>query len=144
MFLIYIVLYLNYIFENENITNITNVVLWIFVLLTFLAVMMNASSKDKTEQNSNKGVIEKTIGFIILFWCTYNNALFWRYFQGNYAFSFIYNIETNCFIQQKRRINILNLIEDALIGGRNGETTYIYNNPFMEQIYRDWRNNKQN
>ena len=21
--------------------------------------------------------------------------------------------------------------------------TYIYNNPFMEQIYRDWRNNKQ-
>ena len=42
------------------------------------------------------------------------------------------------------KINILNLIEDAVIGGRNGETTYIYNNPFMEQIYRDWRNNKQN
>lgn len=41
------------------------------------------------------------------------------------------------------KINVLNLIEDALIGGRNGEMTYIYNNPFMEQIYRDWRNNKQ-
>lgn len=41
------------------------------------------------------------------------------------------------------KINVLNLIEDALIGGRNGEMTYIYNNPFMEQIYRDWRNDKQ-
>lgn len=40
-------------------------------------------------------------------------------------------------------IDTLRLIEDALIGGRNGEMTYIYNNPFMEQIYRDWKNNKQ-
>ena len=41
------------------------------------------------------------------------------------------------------KINVLSLIEDALIGGRNGEMAYIYNNPFMEQIYRDWYNNKQ-
>ena len=40
-------------------------------------------------------------------------------------------------------IDILRLIEDALIGGRNGEMTYIYNNPLIEQIYRDWRKNKQ-
>ena len=38
-------------------------------------------------------------------------------------------------------IDILRLIEDALIGGRNGEMAYIYNNPLIEQIYRDWRNN---
>ena len=41
-------------------------------------------------------------------------------------------------------INVLSLIEDALIGGRNGEMAYIYNNPLIEQIYRDWRNTKQN
>lgn len=41
------------------------------------------------------------------------------------------------------KIDILRLIEDALIGGHNGEMAYIYNNPFIEQIYRDWRNNKQ-
>lgn len=70
MFLIYVVLYLNYIFGNENIQNITNVLLWMFVLLIFLGVMMNASSKDKTEQNNNtnnKGTIEKTIVSIIFF-----------------------------------------------------------------------------
>ena len=67
MFLIYVVLYLNYIFGNENIQNITNVLLWIFVLLVFLVVIMNASSKDKTEQNNNKGIIEKTIVSIIFF-----------------------------------------------------------------------------
>lgn len=39
------------------------------------------------------------------------------------------------------KINILKLIEEALIGGRNGEMAYIYNNPLIEQIYRDWRNN---
>ena len=39
------------------------------------------------------------------------------------------------------KIDVLGLIEDALIGGRNGEMAYIYNNPLMEQIYRDWRNN---
>ena len=41
------------------------------------------------------------------------------------------------------KINVLTLIEDALIGGRSGEMSFIYNNPFIEQIYRDWRNNKQ-
>lgn len=41
------------------------------------------------------------------------------------------------------KIDVLTLIENALIGGRNGEMAYIYNNPLIEQIYRDWRNNKQ-
>ena len=41
------------------------------------------------------------------------------------------------------KIDVLSLIEEALISGRNGEMAYIYNNPLMEQIYRDWRNNKQ-
>ncbi len=39
------------------------------------------------------------------------------------------------------KINVIQIIEDALIGGRNGEMAYIYNNPLIEQIYRDWRNN---
>ena len=41
------------------------------------------------------------------------------------------------------KINVLSLIEDALIGGRNGEMEYIYNNPIIERIYRDWLNNRQ-
>lgn len=41
------------------------------------------------------------------------------------------------------KINVLSLIEDALIGGRNGEMAYIYNNPLMEQIYTRWHNSKQ-
>ena len=41
------------------------------------------------------------------------------------------------------QIDVLTLIEDALIGGRNWELAYIYNNPLIEQIYRDWLNNKQ-
>lgn len=41
------------------------------------------------------------------------------------------------------KIDVLSLIEDALIGGRNGEMAFIYNNPLMEQIYRRWYNNKQ-
>lgn len=54
-------------FRNENIQNITNVLLWIFVLLIFLGVMINVSSKDKIEQNNNKGIIKKTIVLTILF-----------------------------------------------------------------------------
>ena len=41
------------------------------------------------------------------------------------------------------KIDVLRLIEDALIGGRNGEMEYIYNNPIIERIYRDWLNNRQ-
>ena len=41
------------------------------------------------------------------------------------------------------KIDVLSLIEDALIGGSIIERAYIYNNPLIEQIYRDWQNNKQ-
>ena len=41
------------------------------------------------------------------------------------------------------QIDVLKLIEEALIGGRNGEIAYIYNNPFIAQIYREWRNGKK-
>ena len=40
MFLLYIVLYLNYIIGNENTQNITNVLLWMFVLLAFLGTLI--------------------------------------------------------------------------------------------------------
>ena len=39
------------------------------------------------------------------------------------------------------KIDILRLIEDDLIGGRNGEMAYIENNPFIAQLYREWRGN---
>ena len=39
-------------------------------------------------------------------------------------------------------INVLSLIEDALIGGRIVESAYIHNNSLIEQIYTDWQNNK--
>ena len=42
------------------------------------------------------------------------------------------------------KINVLNLIEDALIGGRNGEMAYIYNNPFVFELFNQWKNKKEN
>ena len=41
------------------------------------------------------------------------------------------------------KIDILRLIEDALIGGRNGEMAYIDNNPFINQLYREWQRSKK-
>ena len=36
------------------------------------------------------------------------------------------------------KIDVLRIIEEALIGGRNGEMAYIENNPFIAQLYREW------
>ena len=41
-------------------------------------------------------------------------------------------------------IKVLDLIKEALVGGRNGEMAYIYNNPFMFEIFNQWRNKKDN
>lgn len=41
-------------------------------------------------------------------------------------------------------IKVINLIKEALIGGRNGEMAYIYNNPFMFELFNQWKNNKEN
>lgn len=35
------------------------------------------------------------------------------------------------------KINVLRLIEDALIGGRNGEMAFIENNPLIAQLFRE-------
>ena len=42
------------------------------------------------------------------------------------------------------KINVLSLIEDALIGGRNGEMAYIYNNPFVFELFNQWKNKSDN
>ena len=42
------------------------------------------------------------------------------------------------------KINVLNLIEDALIGARNGEMAYIYNNPFVFELFNQWKNKSVN
>lgn len=42
------------------------------------------------------------------------------------------------------KIDVLSLIENALIGGRNGEMAYIYNNPFVFELFNQWKNKKEN
>ena len=42
------------------------------------------------------------------------------------------------------KIDVLTLIEDALVGGRNGEMAYIYNNPFIFELFNQWRNKEDN
>lgn len=41
------------------------------------------------------------------------------------------------------KINVLRLIEDALIGGRNGEMAFIENNPLIASLYREFANNSK-
>lgn len=37
------------------------------------------------------------------------------------------------------KVEVLRLIEDALIGGKNGEMSFIENNPFICEIFRQYR-----
>ena len=41
-------------------------------------------------------------------------------------------------------IKVLDLIKEALVGGRNGEMAYIYNNPFIFELFIQWKNKKDN
>ena len=41
------------------------------------------------------------------------------------------------------KINVLRLIEDALIGGRNGEMAFIENNPLIAVLYREFASNSK-
>jgi hypothetical protein len=41
-------------------------------------------------------------------------------------------------------IKVVDLIREALIGGRNGEMAYIYNNPFIFELYNQWRSKEGN
>jgi hypothetical protein len=41
-------------------------------------------------------------------------------------------------------IKVVDLIREALIGGRNGEMAYIYNNPFIFELYNQWKNTRRN
>lgn len=41
-------------------------------------------------------------------------------------------------------IKVIDLIKEALIGGRNGEMAYIYNNPFIFELYNQWKNKEEN
>ena len=42
------------------------------------------------------------------------------------------------------QIDVLTLIEDALIGGRSGDMSFIYNNPLMFELFLQWKNKKEN
>lgn len=41
------------------------------------------------------------------------------------------------------KIEVLRLIEEALIGGRNGEMAFIENNPLIATLYREFANNSK-
>ena len=41
-------------------------------------------------------------------------------------------------------IKVLDLIREALVGGRNGEMSYIYNNPFIFELFNQWKNKEDN
>ena len=41
-------------------------------------------------------------------------------------------------------IKVLDLIKEALVGGRNGEMAYIYNNPFIFELFIQWKNKRDN
>jgi hypothetical protein len=41
-------------------------------------------------------------------------------------------------------IKVVDLIREVLIGGRNGEMAYIYNNPFIFELYNQWKNTRRN
>ena len=42
------------------------------------------------------------------------------------------------------QIDVLTLIEDALIGGRSGDMSFIYNNPLIFELFIQWKNKKEN
>ena len=42
------------------------------------------------------------------------------------------------------KIDVLTLIENALIGGRSGDMSFMYNNPFIFELYNQWKNKKEN
>ena len=42
------------------------------------------------------------------------------------------------------KIDVLTLIEDALIGGRSGDMSFIYNNPLIFELFLQWKNKKEN
>lgn len=42
------------------------------------------------------------------------------------------------------QIDVLTLIEDALVGGRSGDMAYIYNNPFIFELFLQWKNKSDN
>ena len=42
------------------------------------------------------------------------------------------------------KIDVLTLIEDALIGGRSGDMSFIYNNPLIFELFLQGRNKKEN
>ena len=42
------------------------------------------------------------------------------------------------------KIHVLTLIEDVLIGGHNGDMSFIYNNPLIFELFLQWKNKKEN
>ena len=42
------------------------------------------------------------------------------------------------------KIDVLTLIEDALVGGRSGEMAYVYNSPFIFELFNQWKHKEDN
>lgn len=65
IFTYYIVLYVNYFVENDNIHNVTITLLWINTILFLLAGIGSLRDKDKNKPRDNS--ISKVIARILLF-----------------------------------------------------------------------------
>ena len=103
VFVIYVVLYVNYFVENDNIRNITITLLWINTLLFSFAAFGSLYSKDKSKNNS----INKVIIRILLFFVPVVMIYFGDIFMGLiYGISLIMifveiNKEKNRFIRRQ-------------------------------------------
>ena len=64
--LIYVSMYFNYIYENENIRNITNTFLWLYVVVIVLVTLITLSKEVKIEK-SDKPLYYKIIGRVLFF-----------------------------------------------------------------------------
>ena len=65
IFVYYIILYVNYFVENDNIHNVTITLLWINTVLFLLAGIGSLRDKDKNKPRDNS--ISKVIARILLF-----------------------------------------------------------------------------
>ena len=64
--LIYVSMYFNYIYENENIRNITNTFLWLYVVIIVLVTIITLSKEDKIEK-SDKPLYYRITGRVLFF-----------------------------------------------------------------------------
>lgn len=90
---LYVLVYFNFEYQNENIRNITNVLLWVFTLVIVLGFFIE-KEKDDSKKNYLLSILQKT-----LLWCFPFTVLYY----GNIAMGIIILIELVLNAVDKRR-----------------------------------------